>query len=219
MAFPYTELLFDLLGGQESLNNPSEIPQLPQQTEIGTLDPRIPVRFPTAQDVWSPSDRADIATRPGNSNVRAAAINAAGIGTGMLDQGAIAARFLLTVIIVAGSHQPYEDAANPPTVIAGGTNLTIGQDNLTTLLTINAAGTRSNFTVAGTGLTSLLPGFGEIFGQRALYADYDQDGTVHKNRLAWSDLRDGNLITDITTQSESFERSETDDQIRGARRI
>src|SRR3990167_982764 len=240
MAWPYTELLFDLLGGQDSLNNSSEIPQIPQQTEIGTLDPRIPVRFPTAQDVWSPSDRADIATRPGNSDVRAAAINAAGVGTGMLDQGAIAARFLLTVSIVAGSHQPYEDVANPPTVIAGGTNLTIGQDNLTTLLNftdganrgtiilsrlrdlpqfINAAGTRSNFTVAGTGLSSLLPGFGEIFGQRALYADYDQDGTVHKNRLAYTDLRDGNLITDITVQFESFERRELDDQVRGMRRL
>ncbi|KKL64819.1 hypothetical protein LCGC14_2161180, partial [marine sediment metagenome] len=239
MAFPYTESVFDLLGGQNSLDNPADILQVPRQPRLGTLDPSIPIRFAQAFDVWSPNDRGDIATRPGFDEVRATAINAAGIGTGLGHQGEIADRFLMTVSIVAGSHSVYEDDANPPTEISGGTNPGINQDNLSTLLNftdgtnpgtiivfrdrdlaqfINAAGSRSNFTIAGTGLTSLKPGIAEVFGQRIIYADYDQDGTVHDDRIAWTDIRDGNLITDITSQFESFERR-TSDKVRGIRRI
>lgn len=240
MAWPYREVEFEVLGGQNTLDSPADIWQVPRNVGIGTLDPGTPLRFVQAQDVWAPSGRQDIATRPGFSEVRGTAINVAGIFTGMLDQGAIASRFLLTVSIVAGSHNIYQDSANPPAAIAGGTNLTIGQDNLTSLLNftdgtnrgtiilsrlrdlpqfINASATRSDFTIAGTGLTSFKPGFGEIFGQRAVYFDYDQDGTVHKNRGAYTDIRDGNLITDITTQFETFERGDQDDQVRGCKRI
>ena len=240
MSWPYKEITFDVLGGQDSLNNPADIAQVPRNPGLGTLDPGIPVRMAQAQDIWAPNNRKDLATRPGNSDVRSTAINAAGIFTGMIDQGAIASRYLLTVSIAAGSHNIYQDSANPPAAIAGGTNLTIGQNNLTSLLNftdgtnrgtiilsrlrdlpqfIDATPTRSDLTIAGTGLTSLKPGFGEIFGQRAVYFDYNQDGTVHKNRGAYTDLRDGNLITDITTQFESFERSDQDDQVRGCKRI
>ena len=232
-------MVYDVLGGLSSLDNPSDILQTPRQPGIGTLDPLTPIRMAQANDVWAPNNRYDLSTRPGFSEVRSTAINAAGIITGMAHQGEIADRFILTVSIAAGSHQPYQDSANPPAVIAGGTNLTIGQDNLTTLLnftdgtnpmtiilsrqrdlpqSINGSGTRADFTIAGTGLTSLKPAIGEIFGQRALYADVNFDGTVHFNRLYWSDIRDGNLITDPTTQFESFERRIAD-KIRALRLI
>lgn len=239
MAWDFQELVMDLLGGQNTLDNPADILQTPRQPQIGTLDPGRPVRMVQAQDVFALGDRYDITTRPGMTDVRATAINAAGIFTGMGHQGEIADRFLLTVSIAAGSHNIYQDSANPPAAIAAGTNLTIGQDNLTTLLNftdgtnqgtivlsrlrdlpqfINSSATRSDFTIAGTGLTSLKPSIGEVFGQRAIYGDYDQDGTVHKNRVAWSDLRDGNLITDPTTQFESFERR-TSDRVRALKQF
>ena len=238
-AFDFKEITWDLLGGLDSLDNPADIKQTPTQDQIGTLDPRVPLRMVQANDVWAPNDRYDLQTRPGFSEVRSTTINAAGIVTGMAHQGAIADRWILVVSILGTSHNIYQDSANPPAAIAGGTNFTIGQDQLATLLNfsdgtnagtiiftlardlpqfINSSGARSNFTIAGTGLTSLKPAIGEIFGQRALYANVDFDGTVHFNRVYWSDIRDGNLITDPTTQFESFERR-TADQIRGVRVI
>ena len=231
------EIKFDILGGMNTLDNPADINQVPRNPSLGTLDPGTPIRMVQAQDVYAPNDRYDLSTRPGFSEVRSTAINAAGIVTGMGHQGEIADRFLLTVSIAAGSHNIYQDSANPPAAISGGTNLTIGQDNLTTLLNftdgstsgtivlsrlrdlpqfVNGSATRSDFTVAGTGLTSLKPGIGEIFGQRALYADVNFDGTVYFNRIYWTDLRDGNLITTPTSQFESFERR-TSDKVRGLR--
>ena len=234
-GFDFQELQFSLLGGQNTLDNPADIRQIPINEELGTLDPRVPVRMVQAHDVWSPNERYDLQTRPGFSEVRSTTINAAGVITGMSHQGEIADRFLMTVSIAAGAHNIYQDDANPPSAIAGGTDLTIGQDNLTTFLNfhdgtnpgtiilsrlrdlpqfITGAGVRSNFTIAGTGLTSLKPAIGEIFGQRALYANVDYDGLAYYNRVYWSDIRDGNLITDPTTQFESFERR-TSDIIRG----
>ena len=238
-SWDWEEITFDLLGGMNTLDNPGFIAQVPRQPQLGTLDPGTPIRMVLAQDVYSPGNRYDISTRPGFTEVRATAINASGIFTGMAHQGEIADRFLMTVSIAGTSHNIYQDDANPPTAITGGTNFTIGQDQLATLLNftdgsttgtiivtlardlpqfVNGSGTRSNFTIAGTGLTSLKPAIGEVFGQRVLYANYDQDGTIYFNRLAWTDLRDGNLITDITTQFQSFERR-TADKIRGMRVI
>ena len=243
MAWPYQELTFDLLGGYNNLDNAADILQVPRQPQIGTLDPSIPIRMALAEDVWAPNNRSDIATRPGNSDVRSTAFSIGGtngIVTGMLDQAAIASAFLLAFSVAGQRHTLAQDSTNPPAELTGGTNPAIGQDNLATFLNftdgtnrgtivlwrlrdlpqfVNASQVRSNFTVAGTGLTSLKPGFGEIFGQRGVYFDYDQDGTIHKNRGAYTDLRDGNLITDITTQFESFERGDQDDQVRGAKRI
>lgn len=237
MAWNFQEIVFDLLGGQNTLDNPADILQVPRQPQIGTLDPGTPLRFVTAQDVYAPNERYDLSTRPGFTKVRSTTINAAGIITGMAHQGEIADRFILTVSIAAGSHQPYQDAANPPTVMAGGTNLTIGQNNLTTLLNftdgsnagtiilarerdlpqfINSSGTRSDFTIAGTGLTSLKPAIGEIFGNRAMYGDVNRDGTVLNDRVYYTDVRDGNLLTDHTTQFLSFERRIAD-KVRGMR--
>ena len=240
MAWPYKEVTFDLLGGYNAVHNPADILQVPRQPQLGTLDPGTPVRMAQAQDVWSPNLREDLATRPGFSEVRGTTISASGRITGMRDQAAIATRFLLTVSINGGTHSVYQDSANPPAEITSGTNFTESLDNLTTLLNftdgtnrgtiilsrqrntpqfINSSGVRSDFTIAGTGLTALKPAIGEIFGQRGLYADVDFDGTVHKNRLYRTDIRDGNLITDPTTQFDSFERSDQDDQIRGVKRI
>ena len=237
MAFDYSEIIYDLLGGMNNLDNPADILQTPRQPDIGTLDPGTPVRMVTAQDVYAPGDRYDLSTRPGFTEVRSTTISATGIFTGMGHQGEIADNFLLTVSIAAGTHNIYQDSANPPVAIAGGTNFTIGQDNLTTFLNFHdgsnpgtivlsrlrdlpqfivAAPTRSDFTIAGTGLTSLKPAIGEVFGQRALYGDVDRDSTVFKDRVYYSDIRDGNLITDHTTQFVSFERR-ISDKIRGMR--
>src|SRR3990167_309606 len=240
MAWPFKEVLFDLLGGNNQLDNAADIIQTQRQPGIGTLDPAIPIRMPTATDVWSPNDRTDLATRPGFSVVRATAINAAGTVTGMIDQGSIAANFLLVVSIAAGTHVPYQDSANPPAALAGGTAFTTDPDNLASMANFTDGTTRgtiictrqrdvvgfvsgvpawSDLTIAGTGLTSLKPAICEVFGQRMHYADIDFDGTLYKNRDYYTDIRDGNLITDPTTQYESFERGSEDDQIRGMRRI
>ena len=192
-----------------------------------------------ATNVYAPGVSRVLRTRPGFDKIHTTTVNAAGIWTGFVHLGEIADKFYGTVSIAAGSHNIYDFAADPPSAVTGGTNFTIGQDNLITPLLftdgttpgsiflsrlrdlpqfIVGAGTRSNFTIAGTGLTSLKPAIGEIFTQRALYGDYDQDGTVYDDRVAWSDIRDGNLITDITTQFLSFE-TRLKDRVRGIRKL
>lgn len=234
-GWDFKEIVFDLLGGVNTLDNPADILQTPRQPQLGTLDPGTPVRMAQANDVYAPNERYDLSTRPGFTEVRGTTINAAGIGTGMAHQGSIAENFLLAVSIAAGSHNLYQDSANPPVAIAGGTNFTIGQDNLTTFLNftngttagtivlsllrdlpqfVDGTVTRSDFTIAGTGLTSLKPAIGEIFGQRAMYGNVNFDGTIYTNRIYYTDIRDGNLITDPTTQYLTFERK-TADQVRG----
>ena len=192
-----------------------------------------------ATNVFSPGISRIIRKRPGFTEVRGTAINAAGIFTSLIHQGEMADRMLMTVSIAAGSHNIYVDDANPPSAVAGGTNFTIGADNLIDALLfsdgtnpgaiflsrlrdlpqfVNNSGTRSNFTIAGTGLTSLKPSFGEVFAQRALYGDVNFDGTVYDDRVYWSDIRDGNLISDPTTQFLSFE-TRLKDRVRGIRKI
>src|SRR3990167_7457976 len=227
-------LEFDLLGGQNVLDGPAYILQTPRQPSIGTLDPGTPVRMVQAYDVYSPNDRYDLSTRPGFSDIWAtgAAISSVkGIITGMQYQGAIADRLLVTASHAAQRHTLWYDNSGTATEITLGTNLTIGQDNLTTLLnftdgstpmtiilslqrdlpqSVNASAVAANFTIAGTGLTSLKPQFGAVFGGRALYANCNRDGTVIQDRVYYTDLRDGNLITDHTTQFLSFERTDGD---------
>mgnify|MGYP001558459822 CR=1 FL=1 len=192
-----------------------------------------------ATNVYAPGISTVLRKRPGFTQVRSTAINASGIFTSLVHQGEIADRMLMTVSIAGTSHNIYQDSANPPAAIAGGTNFTIGADNLvdyghftdgtnpgTILISrlrnlpqfINASGTRSNFTIAGTGLTSLLPSIMEIFGQRALYGNCDNDGTVFDDRVYWSAVRDGNAVTDDTTDFESFETKDKD-RVRAIRKI
>ena len=192
-----------------------------------------------ANNVFAPGVSRVIRKRPGFSKINATTLNAAGIWTGFVHLGEIADKFYGTASIAAGSHNIYDFASDPPAAVTGGTNFTIAATNLITPLIFTdgttpgaiflsrsrdlpqfvvGAGTRSNFTIAGTGLTSLKPAIGEIFTQRALYGDYDQDGTVYDDRVAWSDIRDGNLITDITTQYLSFE-TRLKDKVRGIRKL
>ena len=192
-----------------------------------------------ANNVFAPGVSRVIRKRPGFQKINTNAVNAAGIWTSFIHLGEIADAFYGTASIAGTSHNIYNFATDAPGAVAGGTNFTIGATNLITPLlftdgtnpmaiflsrsrdlpqSINAAGTRANFTIAGTGLTSLKPAIGEIFTQRALYGDYDQDGTVYDDRVAWSDIRDGNLITDITTQFLSFE-TRLKDKVRGIRKL
>lgn len=234
MSWDFQELVFDLLGGQNSLDNPADILQTPRQPNLGTLDPGTPIRMAQAQDVWAPNDRYDISTRPGFTDIwasGAAVTGTLGIITGMRYQGAIADRLLVTASHAGKRHTLWYDNAGTATEITLGTNLTIGQDNLTSLVNfhdgtnpgtiivslqrdlpqiVNAAGTASNCTVAGTGMTSLKPAFAVVFGSRVHYMNVDKDGTIFQDRDYFTDLRDGNLITDPTTQFLSFERTDGD---------
>lgn len=221
----------------------SDIPvdQLALPSLVGRTMKRAPGAMYLAQanNVFSPGASRIIRKRPGFTEVRSTAINAAGIGTGMVHLGEIADEFIVAVSIAAGSHNLYRDNANPPGALAGGTNFTIGADNLIDPLlftdgtspmaiflsrlrdlpqSVTATPTRANFTIAGTGLTSLKPGFGEVFAQRALYGDVDVDGTVYDDRVYWSDIRDGNLISDPTTQFLSFE-TRLKDKVRAIRKL
>ena len=192
-----------------------------------------------ANNIYAPGISRILRKRPGFSAVRSSAINASGVVTGMVHLGEIADEFILAVSIAGTSHGLYRDNANPPGAITGGTAFTIGADNLVDSLlftdgtnpmaiflsrlrdlpqSVNASATRANFTIAGTGLTSLKPGFGEIFAQRALYGDVDFDGTVYDDRVYWSDIRDGNLISDPTTQFLSFE-TRLKDKVRAIRKL
>src|SRR3990167_607537 len=230
----FKETTFSVLGGLNSVDNAADIPQGPHDENWDGI-----LRMAQANNVFSPQKRYDLQTRPGMADVRSTAINAAGIFTGMVHMGEIADKFLMAVSIAAGSHNFYDDVANPPTAIAGGTNFTIGADNLVDWLlfrdgsaavaialsrqrdlpqSFTSSATRANFTIAGPGLTSLKPAIGEIFGQRAIYGDYNQDGTVHDDRVAYSDLRDGNLISDITVQFYSFETAQKD-KVRALRKF
>ena len=192
-----------------------------------------------ATNVYGPGVSRVLRKRPGFSKIQSTTINAAGIWTGFVHLGEIADKFYGTASIVAGTHDIYDFANNPPTVVSGGTNFTVGADNLITPLLftdgtttgtifvsrlrdlpqfISGAGTRSNFTIAGTGLTSLKPAIGEIFNQRAVWGDVNFDGTVYDDRLYWTDIRDGNLITDPTTQFLSFE-TRLKDRVRGLHKL
>jgi hypothetical protein len=180
-----------------------------------------------ANDVYAPGISAVLKKRPGFTKVRSTTINVAGAVTGMVHMGEIADEFLLSVSITAGTHNVYRDNANPPAAIAGGTNFTVGIDNLVDWVLFTdgtnpgaiafnrlrntpqffvAATTRSDFSITGT----TLPQFGEVFGSRLLMAAPSVGGTVYDDRVYYSDLRDGNLISDTTTQFLSFETAKKD---------
>ena len=225
MSYPYQELTYAALGGLDSLDNAAAIPHSKSDEGWEGIH-----HFAQATNVFAPTKRRDIQTRPGMADVRSTAINAAGIFTGMIDQGDIGSnRFLMTVSIAAGSHNIYEDVANPPTAIAGGTNFTIGADNLVSMANfhngtnrgtiicsrsqdtpqfiVGSSGARSNLSITGT----TLPKYVEVFGQRAIYGYVTTAGTSHPQRVYWSDIRNGSSITDVITQFESFETEQGGD--------
>lgn len=229
MAWRFKETTFDILGGFNDQDNPCDI--VPGKSGL--------LRMIQAQNVYQPGNRHDLMTIPGFAKRKSTTINAAGIVTGGIDFGEIAALEYLTVSIAAGSHNIYLNSANPPAAVAGGTNFTISQDNLIDILLfgngstaggiflsrlrdtpqyINSSGTRSDFTIAGTGLTALKPAIGEVFAQRGLYADVNRDSTVEDDFVYWTDLRDGNLITDYTIQRETVETADKD-KVRAIRRM
>ena len=220
MAYEYEEITFPVLGGLDTLHNPADIPQYK-----GDEDWKDIVRMAQANNVFAPNDRYDLVTRPGFSDIRSTAINAAGIFTSFREATPIASRFLMTVSIAGGSHSIYQNSANPPAEITGGTNFTIGQDNLVSAVnftdgttpmsifasllrdkmqSVEATPTRADFTPTGTILAKSI----RVFDQRLIMMAPSVGGTVYRHRNYHSDKRDGNLLTDSTTQFSSFEASE-----------
>lgn len=216
----FDEIEYPILGGLDSLHNGSDIPQF-----RGDEDWKGYLRFVQVNNVYAPNDRYDLMTRPGFADIRATAINAAGIFTSFRDQEAMASRFLMTVSIGGGTHSIYQNNANPPTEISGGTNFTVGQDNLISSVnftdgtnpmtvfasllrdvpqSVNASASRADFAITGTTYPKVI----RIFDQRLIMVAPSIGGTVYKFRNYFSDKRDGNLITDSTTQFSSFEASE-----------
>lgn len=189
----------------------------------------------TAQNVFAPGIAEVLRKRPGFTKVRASAINASGIVTGMVHLGEIADEFLLAVSIAGTSHNVYRDNANPPGAVAAGTNFTIGQDNLVdwtlfhdgtnpgaiacsrlrdTPQFFTSAVVRTNFAITGT----TLPQFGEVFGQRFLMGAPSVGGTVFDDRVYYSKIRDGDAINDTTTDFLTFETKEKD-RVRAIRKM
>lgn len=220
MGWTFLEDEHDHLGGFNSQDNPADIEQTRKLT-----------RMATAQNVFAPGDRDDLQTAPGFDPVRSTPINAAGIVTGMRHLSEIADKFLLTVSIAGTSHNIYDDVANPPTAITGGTNFTIGANNLVSIVLgtdgtnsgailmsllrdtpqfVTGAAVRSNFVISGT----TLPAFGTILGGRLLMGAPSVGGTVFDDRVYWSDIRNHDAITDTATQFESFE-TYLKDKVRG----
>lgn len=179
-----------------------------------------------ATDVYAPGISAVLRKRPGFARINTSAIAATAICTSLIHQGEMADRLLSTWSIAGTDHDIYAGTSSMA-AIASGTKFTIGADNLIdaahfhngsapgTILTervktvvpqfITNGGVRSDFTIAGTGLTSLKPEILTVAFQRAIYGDVDVDGTVFDDRVYWSAIRDGNLIDDPVNDFESTE--------------
>ena len=217
MADDWQDITFGILGGYETQVNPSQILQDHAKT----------VHMAQAQNVIAPYQRTDLMTAPGFTKVRSSAIDAAGIVTGGVHMGDIADEVILGVSIVGTSHNYYRDNANPPGAITGGTNPTIGQNNLVSFSLFTdgtnpgaiactrlrdtpqffvANTTRSDFNISST----VLPKYTVVFGQRLLMGSPSVGGTVYDDRWYWSDIRNGKTITDITTQFYSVETDQKD---------
>lgn len=188
-----------------------------------------------ANNVYAPGISTVLRKIPGFTRGRSLAVNANGIVTGMVHMGEISDEFLLSVSIAGTSHNFYRDNANPPGAIAGGTNFTIGSDNLVSWVLFtdgtnpgaiafsrqrdtpqffNSSVTRSNFSISST----TLPQFGDVFGQRLLLGAPSVSGTIYDDRVYWTDIRDGDSISDINTQFASFETTEKD-RVRAIKKI
>lgn len=226
----YQEVSYDALGGFNDTLNPADIPQgKGDEGWDGVL------RMAQAQNVYAPYRRYDLMTLPGFDARRATAINAAGIFTGGVFLDELAAEEILAVSIAGSSHNYYRNNANPPGAITGGANPTIGRDNLVnfvifhdgtnpgvfaftrlrdTVQFFTAAISRSSKTISGT----TIPQFGEVFGQRLLLGAPSVGGTVYDDRVYWTDIRDGDLITNTALQFESFETAQKD-RVRALKRL
>lgn len=225
---------FEVFGGLWTNQNAANIPQ----------NPKKPIGFPQVNNVYAPGDTYALKTIPGFSDVRADAINAAGIITGLCDMNEVAAKFLITCSIAGDDHSIYVDDASPPSEIAGGTDFTIGEDNLidASLFTdsnsvwgavlcsllqdvpqfVNSSGTRANLSITD-GANSLKPRFTEVLANRLLCCAPDIGGTDYDDRIYWSDIRGGIGATantiDITNIASQFQSFETwlKDRVRAAK--
>ena len=229
MASDSRERTFPIFGGVHSEVTPADIAQGP-----GDEDWKGVLSLAQADNAMQPTSRHDLQTRPGMADVRATAFTVggtAGVITGGVHLGEIADRLVLTAAVAGQRHTIFEDDANPGTEKIAGTNFTNSPNNLITSLlftdgaaamaiflamsrdlpqSVNSAGTRADFTIAGTGLTSLKPYSGEIFGQRLVAINCDRDGTVEDDFYYWSDLRDGNRVSDYRLQRDSLQTSAKD---------
>lgn len=115
MGWPEVRLWFSALGGQSN-----------QHTDRLRQDPEL-VEFTKAQDVI-PDPAGELVTRPGFGKVRATAITNAPAFTFMKWMGSINDSLIIGANDSGG--KLYQDSANPPVVIAGGTDFSSGDDVL-----------------------------------------------------------------------------------------
>src|SRR3990167_4944779 len=206
--------LFPGLWTNDDAGSDLPVDQLALPSLVGRVMKRAPGAMYLAQanNVFSPGASRIIRKRPGFTEVRSTAIDAAGIGTGMVHLGEIADEFILAVSIAGTGHGLYRDSANPPGLLAGGTGFTIGANNLIDpLLFTDGTSPMAVF-------LSRLRDLPQSVNASATRANYTIAGTVYDDRVYWSDIRDGNLISDPTTQFLTFE-TRLKDKVRAIRKL
>ena len=234
---------YRLFPGLWTEDSGGDIPQdqILYQQMVGRAMRRVPgaMYLERATNVYAPGATSILRTRPGFEKIHATAVSSTGIFTGFVHLGEIADEFLASMSIAGDKHSIYRYNANPPGELSGGSNPTIGADNLSrpviftdgttpgAIFTfrlrdahqfVSGTPTRSTLTVAGVGLSSLKAAIAEVFAQRVLYGDVNVDGTVYDDRVYHTDIRDGNLISDSTTQFLSFETT-LKDRVRALRKL
>ncbi len=213
MPYGFRETEFNVLGGETDQN----------PTRIGLTKDKVK-RMVTAQNVYSPRDNPfTLKTLPGFSKKNTSALGSATASiTGATWLSELADVNILSASDPGVDHSIY-DGSDDSEIASPGTDFTIGEDNLIdwTIFTdgaaamaiacslqrdtpqrINASKARADFSIAST----TLPQFTDVLAARLMMGAPSVSGTVHDDRVYWSDLRNGDGITSISTQFESFEK-------------
>lgn len=216
MAWPKIALWYSQLGGYNA-----------QPIETIRQDEKL-LEFSQAQNVIAAED-GKLITAPGFSAVRASAPTGVTAYTGMSHMGGLVDSFILTT----EDGTVYQDSANPPAEITGGTVLTTGITNLTrfdvfnALLiivsqsrdlpqTLNASLTRAD--LGGTPARGLDV---KAFGRRLFMFSPIYSGTTYRHLVSFSSTNDSQSawVTPVTTNALSFGRYESRVNVLGGERF
>jgi len=187
VAFPLISLWFDNLEGQ----NGHHVSTL-RQSQKG-------VEMSKAANVI-PNPPGMLTTSPGFTEIRATAISGTPLITGMQHMGDL----VDSLILAASDGKIYQDSANPPAEITGGTAHTSGGDNLArfeitndVLLIVNQERDVVRQLTSGLTLTDLsgTPPQGldvKLFGRRVHMFSPDVSGTIHRHISSFTSSDDSN---------------------------